>query len=211
VTPTNFFEFELLPAQVASKYLMIVLHGKGDSLKPFIDFDKELGIANMNFMLLNAPNKYLTGRSWYGDPPFQSSGVLKIRKKMFRLLDEQIALGWDPKKIFLLGFSQGCLVSTDVALHYPRRLGGLIGVSGYFHFDPRWKKQISKMATETPWLITHGTRDDVLSFEDTLFGVEKLKSVGIKIDWVETNKKHTFDEDQYPLIRKWVRRQMFKH
>lgn len=205
---TNLFQHHFIPAKKKSDQLMIVLHGKGDSLKPFKYFDDELKIQNMNYLLLNAPKKFMTGYSWYGEPPFQRQGVLKIREQLFRLLTELEDQGWNPSQIFLLGFSQGCLVSTDFALHYPKKLAGVIGISGYFNFEPRWKKYVSEQSTNIPWLLTHGHKDDVLPIDDTKFGVEKLKEIGLKIDWVESNKAHTFEEEEYPIIRKWVEAKM---
>lgn len=205
---TELFENDIILSKTQSEYLMIVLHGKGDSLAPFKKFNEELGLYDINYLLLNAPKKYLDGRSWYGDPPYQKQGVLRIRQQMFRLLDDLRNQGWDPSKIFLFGFSQGCLISTDVALHYPYKLGGVVGVSGYFQFDARWKKQIEKKSLKTPWFLTHGTADDVLPIENTKFGVQKLREVGLNIDWIETDKKHVMEEDQYPIIRQWVKNQM---
>lgn len=202
---TTLFKHQFIPALKKSDRLMIVLHGKGDSLRPFRYFDSELQIPNMNYLLLNAPKKFLDGYSWYGEPPYQRQGVVKIREKFFQLFTELEAQGWNPSKIFLLGFSQGCLVSTDFALHYPKRLGGIIGISGYFNFEPRWRNYVSGGALKSPWLLTHGRQDDILPIEDTRFGAEKLRKLGLKIDWIESDKAHTFEEEEYPLIRKWVR------
>lgn len=201
---TALFKSEFIVSRKPSDKLMLVLHGKGDSIKPFMKFNEELRIPEMNYLLLNAPKKYLDGYSWYGDPPYQKAGVVKIRLQMFRLLKELEEQGWDPKNIFLFGFSQGCLVSADIALNYPKKLGGFVGISGYFQFYPRWKKNLGQNK-KTPWLLTHGHKDDVLPIEDTKFGVEKLKLAGLKVDWVEMNKEHTLEESEYPLIRKWVR------
>lgn len=198
------FSHKFLPAQVKSDKLMIVLHGRGDSLKPFSDFHNELSIPEMNYLLLNAPRKYLDGFSWYGEPPYLEKNVESLRIQLFKVLRKLETQGWKSENIFLLGFSQGCLVSADIALNYPKKLAGVIGISGYFHFFPRWKSKISKQKLKTPWLFTHGRRDKVLSIEDTRFGVEKLKGVGFDVKWIESNKKHVFEEKEYPLIREWV-------
>jgi phospholipase/carboxylesterase len=204
---TDLFDSEFIPASRESDQLMIVLHGKGDSLNPFLAFDKELGLGGMNYLLLNAPKKYLDGFSWYGDGPKKKENVLKVRKRMFRLLDELEKQGWNCKKIFLFGFSQGCLISADVAMNYPKKLGGVVGISGYFHFFPRWKKSLEKNR-KTPWLVTHGENDDVLPLKDTKFGVEKLRSAGVNVDFVVSRKKHVLEDKEYPLIRKWIREQL---
>ncbi|NUM59278.1 MAG: serine esterase [Bdellovibrionaceae bacterium] len=184
---------------------MIVLHGRGDSYKPFRKFDEELNIPEMNYLLLNAPRKFLTGFSWYGEPPYQKEGVLRIRSKMFELLNLLENHGWKTKDIFLFGFSQGCLISADVALNYPKALGGVIGISGYFHFFPRWRESLTLAAKKTPWIMTHGFKDEILKYEDTKFGVEKLKSAGLNVEFVSLNKKHNLEEDEFPIIRRWLK------
>lgn len=200
---TDLFNSRYIPAARKSEKLMIVLHGKGDSVKPFMAFDKELRIPDMNYLLLNAPKKFMGGYSWYGDGVYQKQGVLRVRAKMLRLLNDLEAQGWKPENIFLFGFSQGCLVSADIAMNYPKKLGGVVGISGYFHFFPRWKKSLRKNI-KTPWLLTHGTKDDVLPIEDTQFGIEKLRSAGLEVQFIESQKKHVFEEEEYPLIRKWI-------
>lgn len=205
---TELFKFKFIPAQKHSDKLMIVLHGKGDSMRPFRYFDDEMNVPEMNYLLLNAPKKFLDGYSWYGDPPYEREGVLKIREKMIQLLVELEMQGWQSENIFLFGFSQGCLISADVGLNYPKRLGGIVGVSGYFHFYPRWRQQISKNVLKTPWVFTHGRQDDLLKIEETKHGVEKLRDVGFEVDWIELDKEHVLTEEEMPLIRKWVRDQL---
>ena len=56
--------------------------------------------------------------------------------------------------------------------------------------------------------MTHGHRDDILNIDETRYGVNKLKDAGLAIDWVELDKRHTFEEEEYPIIRRWVRRQL---
>jgi phospholipase/carboxylesterase len=199
------FQYKFISAKKKSKKLMIVLHGRGDSLRPFRHFDEELKLPEMNYLLLNAPRKYLSGFSWYGEPPYQKDGVLKIRSKMFELMNELESLGWKAKDIFLFGFSQGCLISADIALNYPKNLGGVIGISGYFHFFPRWRNSLTAKTKKTPWILTHGFQDDILKYSDTKFGVEKLVDAGLDIEFVSLNKKHDLEEEEYPIIRRWIK------
>ena len=202
---TQIFKSKFIPASKSSHRLMIVLHGKGDSIRPFRNFDQEMGLPEMNYLLLNAPKRFLDGYSWYGDPPYEREGVLKIREKLLQLLVELEAQGWKNENIFLFGFSQGCLVSADVGMNYPKRLGGIVGVSGYFHFYPRWRQRLSEDALKTPWMFTHGKEDDVLKYDETKHGVNKLRDVGFKVDWVEIEKKHVLTDEEMPIIRQWVR------
>lgn len=202
---TDLFKYKFIPARKKSDRLMIVFHGKGDSIRPFRHFDEEMRLSEMNYLLLNAPKRFLDGYSWYGDPPYERQGVFKIRQKVLQLLKELEAQGWRSEKIFLFGFSQGCLISADIGMSYPKRLGGIVGVSGYFHFYPRWRQQLSKNSLKTPWVLTHGRQDDLLKIEETRHGVQKLRDAGFKVDWIELDKDHVLTDEEMPLIRKWVK------
>lgn len=201
---TTLFKYKFISAKKPSDKLMVVLHGRGDSIRPFINFDDELSIRDMNFLLINAKRRFLRGWSWYAEPPSQRESLAKVRAQMFNLIAELETQGWKHENIFFLGFSQGGLVSADLGLHYPKKLGGIIGVSSYFHFFPRWRKALTPKSKSTPWLFTHGRQDDVLNIRSTKFGIGKLKSAGINVQWQELDKKHVFCEEDFPLIRDWL-------
>lgn len=201
---TDLFSYKFIPAGRHSEKLMIVLHGKGDSIRPFRHFDEEMQVPDLNYLLLNAPKKFLDGYSWYGDPPYEKNGISKIREKLFQLLAELEEQGWQSHNIFFFGFSQGSLISADIGLNYPKRLGGIVGISGYFHFYPRWRQNLSREALKTPWVFTHGQKDELLRIDETKYGVDKLRDAGFKVDWVELDKDHVLTEEEMPVIRKWV-------
>jgi predicted esterase len=56
------------------------------------------------------------------------------------------------------------------------------------------------------WLITHGTRDDVLPVEVTRAQIKRLREGGFRIDYREYPKTHTIDpEREISEIRDWLR------
>jgi len=207
---TDLFESFFLPARRASadgeRRLMIVLHGRGDSLRPFKNFDVELGLPEMNFLLLNGNRKLgRSGFSWCGLKS-PAAGLKRTRALLTELLDELLAAGWKASNIFLFGFSEGCLVGCDFAMSYPRRLGGVIGVSGCIHLAPSWKRKLAGGALRTPWLFTHGISDRVIRIETMRSDARKLRRAGLSVDWVELVKRHEIEaETELPMIQAWVR------
>lgn len=203
------FDHYFIPARRprdGARKLMIVLHGRGDSLRPFKAFDQELRAWEMNYLLLNAPRKYDGGYTWYAFPPKQARGVLNARDKLRRLIAELERKGWNSRDIFLFGFSQGCLVSCDFGMNFEKPLGGIIGISGYVYFFPKWRERLPDAAFETPWLITHGRQDVDLLMEETYASVIEMQRAGLPIEWREFNKEHEIDErKELPYIRRWVR------
>lgn len=206
---TDQFDYKFIPASINTwgkkPQLMIVLHGRGDSLNPFRTLPAELDLPHMNFLLLNAPRSYLDGYSWYAFPPNQKTGVLAARARLFFLLEQLQEQGWASEDIFFFGFSQGCLISCDMGLHYPKRLGGIIGISGYIYFFAKWAQKIQDAAYHTPWLLTHGLRDEALAIDETRNHVHKLLLAGLPVTWKEFNKDHEIDEElELPFIRRWI-------
>jgi phospholipase/carboxylesterase len=202
---TTQFDYELILARKPLKKLVVVLHGRGDSVRPFRNFDEELRVPGMNYLLLNGPRRWAGGYSWYGFPPRQAPGLLRTRKKLFKMMAELEKQGWKPEDIFFIGFSSGALVTVDFLLNYKKPIAGAIGVSGYVYFFKNWRKTISKAAFKTPWLMTHGTKDYDLTIEETRQDVAKLKSAGLKIQWEEFDKGHVFDEKkELPFLKKWI-------
>src|SRR5262245_52962233 len=123
---------EFIPAEdEKSRRLFIMLHGLGDSLDGFRWLPEALNFRWLNYQLVNAPDEYYGGYSWYDFAGDIAPGVERSRRMLFHLLEEQEAKGFPSDQIVLGGFSQGCLMSLEVGLRYPRRLAGIVGISGY--------------------------------------------------------------------------------
>ena len=186
---------------------MIVLHGRGDSMRAFLNIKNELRLPNMNYLLLNGPRKYSTGFAWCAVNPKEGSpSVLQIRARLFALIAELKAEGWQTKDIFLMGHSQGCLVACDLVLNYPEPFGALVGVSGYIWFAKGWQQRAAKSgALTTPWLMTHGTRDRVIPPFEIRADIAKLMDGDVPVHYEEFRKGHDFDfEKEVPFIRRWI-------
>ncbi len=191
------------------QYLTIVLHGRGDSLDSFMSIQGELKIPEMNYLLVNAPRAYDDGYTWYAFEPNQKAGILKSRAKLLQLLSELSTLGWTPDRIFLYGFSQGALLSCDLAMFAPRAFAGIIAISGYIYFFEDWKRALRPSAFQTPWLLTHGLQDDLLPITDTRTQVQKLQAIGLPITWKEFMKDHEIELFiETDFIRKWMQSKM---
>src|SRR6266852_4176315 len=125
-------DHEFIPArEKGSRRLLIMLHGLGDSLEGYRWVPEALNLPWLNYLLVNAPDEYYGGYSWYDFMGDIAPGVTRSRKLLFDLLDQHRAAGFPTDQTVLGGFSQGCLMSIEVGLRYPQRLAGIIGISGY--------------------------------------------------------------------------------
>ncbi len=44
---------------------MVMLHGLGDSIEGYRWFPEAMGLPGMNYLLVNAPDEYYGGYSWF--------------------------------------------------------------------------------------------------------------------------------------------------
>lgn len=199
-------ETEFVPAlKKNSRRLMIMLHGLGDSLAGFRWLPEALDIASMNYLLVNAPDPYYGGFSWYdfaGDP---SVGVKRSRKLLFDLLDAQRDAGFPTEQTILSGFSQGCLMTIEVGLRYPRVFAGLVGISGYVHEPQETLRDLSTVARQQRFLVTHGYQDPIIPFAGVRQQINDLKAARLNIEWHEFVKAHNIaGEAELNVIRNFI-------
>lgn len=198
---------ELIPAvEPGSKHLMVMLHGLGDSIEGYRWLPEAMRLPWLNYLLVNAPDDYYGGYSWFDIEGDIVSGVHRSRKLLFELLDAQRAAGFPTERTVLGGFSQGCLMTMDAGLHYPHRFAGLVGISGWICEADKVLKELSPIAKQQKFLVTHGTHDPVVAFERTRKQIVAAQSAGLNIAWHEFVKPHTIaGEEEMRVIREFVK------
>ena len=198
---------ELIPATEAdSKWLMVVLHGLGDSMEGYRWLPEAMGLPWLNYLLVNAPDDYHGGFSWYDIYENPSPGVERSRAALFELIDAQREAGFAAEQIFQFGFSQGCLMTMEVAMRYPHRLAGCVGVSGYLHEPEQAIAELSPVAKEQNILFTLGTFDPLIPAEKVKGQLNLLRQDGgLEIQAKEFPKEHTIaGEEELSLIRDFL-------
>lgn len=197
---------EMVPAaQKDSRRLMIVLHGLGDSMEGYGWMPQTLDLPWMNYLLVNAPDEYFGGYSWFdfdGDP---KPGIDRSRKLMFELIGDMAQRGYPVKEMTLFGFSQGCLMVMETGLRYPEVFAGLVGISGFLTDPAGLVNGLSPVATRQRLLVTHGTHDPLLRIDTVRPQIQNLQKQGLNIQWREFAKEHTIaGEAEISLIREFV-------
>ncbi|MGH7988612.1 MAG: alpha/beta hydrolase [Limisphaerales bacterium] len=197
---------ELIPAaEKNSRRLMVMLHGLGDSIEGWRWLPEAMNLPWLNFLLVNAPDEYFGGWSWF-DLMDITPGVQRSRKLLFDLLDDLRARGFPAEQTTLAGFSQGCLMTIDVGLRYPRKFAGLVGISGWICEPEKVLKELSPVAREQRLLMTHGTSDPLVPIEKVRPQIPLLKAAGLNVEWREFPKAHTIHgEEEISVIREFVR------
>lgn len=194
-----------IPASIPSRKLLVVLHGRGDSSQGFHWMPQAFAFRELNYLLVNAPDPYFGGRSWYGMPPDHASGVLRSRALLDNLFDELREQGYEAADIGVLGFSQGCLMTLEWGARSALALGAYLGISGYCLDVAAMLTERSPSCAIESWLITHGRHDEVLDYETTRQQMAELARGGFAVRFETYDKGHTIDPThELPVLRSFV-------
>ena len=190
---------------------VIALHGRGSNEEDLIGLAPHLpeGLLwiSPRAPLLLGPGSY----EWYrvrviGRP--EPDQVLAALETVDRFIDEVLAnYPVDPQKLFLLGFSQGSILSMCYTLTHPSRIAGVIAQSGYIpnHVD----LEIDEAGVKgKPFILTHGDQDTVLPVEWDRASRDRLQQLGVDLEYHEFPMGHNVSMESLEVIHKWLEKQL---
>lgn len=190
--------------------ICLLVHGRTGNLQLLQWFSKRFKIPGLDYLLVEAPFKEsrnvdeelphyknltggdLKGFSWFLGRE-DKEGLETSRKLILDLIDDLVSKGYETKKIYWLGFSQGGVMGLDLFLRAPFLLGGLECISAYCVETEAYPKKLSEFAKDQRLLITHGTRDEIIDFIWSKKTYEKLDQVGVPYELKSYSKRHSFD------------------
>ena len=112
----------------------------------------------------------------------QPPGLEQARSAVIEMLDA-LEAGLGPSGVVLGGFSQGAILTVDVALHTNRPFAGLLLFSGTFMSADAWKPRMAARAGLRV-LQSHGMMDPILPYPLAQELHEALKEAGLDAQFV---------------------------
>ncbi len=112
-------------------------------------------------------------------------------------------IGADPRRTYLLGFSQGAIMSFAVAVRRPELVAGLVPISGYL--DPALLPPTGVQALERlPILHMHGAYDEIIPVEAAHMTRDMLRLSGARYAYHEYPIGHGIHPDGLQLVQTWL-------
>jgi len=165
----------LVQISTKANYLIVFCHGYGADGKDLINIGNywQRFLPDFYFTSPNAPNICSVnpaGFEWFNlmNPDIKNvdleleSSVLKLTKFIDAKLKD---LSLDYSKLFLVGFSQGTMMSLHYALTNPNKIAGVIGYSGKI-YDPSILE--NNIKSRPPIFLMHGDSDNIVPLEDMM-------------------------------------------
>ena len=158
-----------------AKFLIVFCHGYGADGKDLINIGNywQRFLPDFYFTSPNAPNICSVnpmGFEWFNlmNPDIKNvdleleHSVSKLTKFINAKLKE---LSLSYSKLFLVGFSQGTMMSLHYALTNPNKIAGVIGYSGKI-YDPNILE--NNIKSKPPIFLMHGDDDNIVPLEDMM-------------------------------------------
>ncbi len=209
---TKLFTYKYIPARnpPPEEKVLVIFHGLGDSLHGFTWMPPQLGIDSLSYLLVNAPDDYFGGFSWFDFTGGGTNmgpaigGIIRSRNLIQGLIKELMDQKIASENIILFGFSQGCLMALDAGLRSEVLLGGICGVSGWLAFQEEYPAKFSALAKSQKFLITHGFQDPLLPYALTKAQSQFLIKEGIDLNFKSYDKDHTILPEELMEIKAWL-------
>ena len=118
------------------------------------------------------------------------AGLAAAAARVQTLLEEIIErTGSRPADVMLGGFSQGAMVSAEIAFRSDTPLKALVLLSPTVIDEPSWRDGIPQRRG-LPVFIAHGRQDEVLPFSASARLAETLRTAGLRVTWLPFDGVH---------------------
>ncbi|QXP70615.1 phospholipase [Polaribacter sp. R2A056_3_33] len=190
--------------------LLILLHGYGSNEQDLFSFAEELPDE---FLIISAQAPNALGAdsyAWYAINFDDVNGKFSDLKQAKESIDK-IAIFIDEikakyntasDKTFLLGFSQGAILSYSLSFFYPNKVQHVIALSGYINTE-LLPASISK-EIKTDYYCSHGSVDQVLPIEWARKSKPFLDSLDFKNVYSEYPVGHGVAPQNFYSFKTWI-------
>jgi len=171
-----------------AKQLVILLHGlgaNGEDLFGLVPYFAKV-LEDAHFISPDAPfpcDMAPFGLQWFSLQDRSEEAILKGVREAAPILNSFIdkkknELGLEDKDVFLIGFSQGTMLSLYTALRREKPLGGVLGYSGALAGAHLIKDECK---SKPPVCLIHGEIDDVVPFDAFNQAMSVLQKQGFEV------------------------------
>jgi phospholipase/carboxylesterase len=202
-----------IPAGDGSFPTIIALHGWGASahdligLAPIFDGGRSLVLCPQGPLGFQAG----PGQVGYGWFPLTGGGeadpaeVRKGVEALQRFIDSALATHpVDPRKVALLGFSQGGVMAYALALHHPAAYAGLIALSSWLPDEMAEVIPANPELANLQTLVIHGTKDPMISIDLAHESREALAKLGVPARYREYEMGHEINPEALRELTSWL-------
>ena len=170
--------------------LILILHGYGADANDLFSLAtyRNRFLPSAYFCIPNAPNICQVNQSgfeWFDLMQTDNAKIIEETLNSLNMLEDLInekldILNLDLKDLILVGFSQGTMMSIQLAIRQKKEISAVLGYSGkVFDYNLFEKEFISKPKIK----FLHGNKDEIVPVEEMYKSLEFLNKKQFNVDY----------------------------
>jgi len=197
--------------QLTHPPLLILLHGYGSNELDLFSFADELPDE---LLIVSARAPYdmsFGGHAWYAinldGNNEKFSDLDEARVSLTKIADFIDTIkeryNTDTNNTFLLGFSQGAILSYAFSFNYPNKVQHILALSGYIN-EALASTNVSELNIVSDYFISHGTSDQVLPVDWARKAPVFLKAHNLQNTYTEYPIGHGISPQNFYELKSWI-------
>jgi phospholipase/carboxylesterase len=191
---------------------IILLHGYGSNEEDLFSFATELP-EEYYVISARAPYDMMYGAyAWYAinfdadENKFSDLDQARSSRDLIvDFIDECVSkYAIDAEQVTLIGFSQGAILSSAVALSYPEKVNRVVALSGYLNTEIATEDYLKNNITKVKFYVSHGTVDQVIPVDWARKTKPALENLGIDVVYKEYPIGHGVSPQNFYDFKDWL-------
>lgn len=197
--------------------VLIALHGGGGSYETFKDIWNHFADPQFILATPQAPYKWLLGdqiaydwAAWPSKDTSYMKEAIVLTSKYIDIIIRNLKSRYKVENIYLLGFSQGSIITQIAGIDNHDQLEGLIICSGPEMYHPNkpeiiWPSaELTKRANHLKVFIAHGKGDAIVDLELARKSKDQYSRYGFDVSLYEFEGGHEISKSAMREIQNWV-------
>jgi len=191
--------------------LLLLLHGVGSNEQDLFGLAEYL---DERFFIVSARAPHTLGQGAYGwyhvqwtaaGPIGDADEARQSRDSITQFIGELTKqYPVDPQQVYLMGFSQGAILSLYTLLTRPELVAGIVAMSGRL-LPEAWAERVSnEQLTGKPVFAVHGTADQTLPIAEGRAIRDHLQTLPLEFAYREYPMAHQVSQESLADIAQWL-------
>lgn len=194
--------------------ILVMIHGYGAHENDLYSLKDYLG-TEVHYLSLRAPMSLgFGGFAWYpihfdavGAKTSDTEMAGQSRDLILRFIEEfKVQEGLESNPVWLLGFSQGAILSYAMALNHPAKFERIMALSGYVLKEILPEQYRLQDLQHLDLFISHGNQDEVIPVQAARSTIAFLEKLKVKHRYQEYPAGHGINPDNLRDLVDWFRK-----
>jgi len=203
-----------LPVKKSDKTpVIIMLHGYGSNEEDLFALAKSFDQRFITFSLRAPFFASGQGYSWYklvflpqNQFKYDYNEAKESRSAILSFISNACkSYKADSTQVFVLGFSQGAIMSYDLALFKPEKFKGVAALSGKLLDETKKIKFDGFKLSDVKFFIGHGTMDNIINFKEGEEAAKFLQSKKNNVSFHRYEIPHSISGNELNDIKDWLK------